>query len=255
MDRRTVADRGPAVASPEAPASHPSRPGRRIAAAGAFGGAMLALALFVILGGVPLRFDGAVLEATGTPDETITGEETVPGGTASGDPTASAGSSPVPGGGSPAPGTPGGGTGGGTGGSTPTPGAGPTGTPTGGPGSTPPPTPPPTPAPTNTPAPTPTPTPTPAPTPAPTPTPSTPAPTPRPPTVDFRFDVNGLSVKFTNLARGADTWLWRFGDGTTSDARHPTHVYEEAGTYTVTLTGFATNGASASESKNVTVAP
>jgi len=43
------------------------------------------------------------------------------------------------------------------------------------------------------------------------------------------------------------------GTRTTSMARHPTHVYDEPGTYTVTLTGFATNGASASESKNVTV--
>ncbi len=31
-------------------------------------------------------------------------------------------------------------------------------------------------------------------------------------------------------------WLWDFGDGTTSDQRHPYHVYTVPGTYTVSLT-------------------
>ncbi|MBX3176524.1 MAG: PKD domain-containing protein [Candidatus Hydrogenedentes bacterium] len=36
-------------------------------------------------------------------------------------------------------------------------------------------------------------------------------------------------------------WLWNLGDGNTSEERNPVHVYEEPGTYTVTLT-IITNG-------------
>ncbi len=46
-----------------------------------------------------------------------------------------------------------------------------------------------------------------------------------------------LSVAFTDLSTGMVTsWLWDFGDGTTSTSQHPTHVYNIAGYYTVSLT-------------------
>ena len=32
------------------------------------------------------------------------------------------------------------------------------------------------------------------------------------------------------------SWLWSFGDDTTSTEQHPTHVFALAGTYIVTLT-------------------
>jgi PKD repeat protein len=45
-----------------------------------------------------------------------------------------------------------------------------------------------------------------------------------------------LSVDFTDLSSGNVTsWLWNFGDDSTSTSQNPTHVYS-AGTYTVTLT-------------------
>ncbi len=45
-----------------------------------------------------------------------------------------------------------------------------------------------------------------------------------------------LSVSFDDRSSGnVETWFWRFGDGTTSTAQHPTHVYSTAGTYTVDL--------------------
>lgn len=44
------------------------------------------------------------------------------------------------------------------------------------------------------------------------------------------------SVKFTNLtSNGASTYLWNFGDGTTSTEANPIHQYLNNGQYTVTL--------------------
>ena len=46
-------------------------------------------------------------------------------------------------------------------------------------------------------------------------------------------------VTFTNTSTNADTYLWDFGDGTTSTEANPVHYYQKKGNYTVTLT--ATN--------------
>jgi PKD repeat protein len=59
-----------------------------------------------------------------------------------------------------------------------------------------------------------------------------------------------LTVQFTDLSstpRGA--WLWDFGDGGTSTAQNPTHVYNTPGVYTVTLTATGPDG---SDSKTFT---
>ncbi len=49
-----------------------------------------------------------------------------------------------------------------------------------------------------------------------------------------------LSVSFTDQSTNNPTsWSWDFGDGGTSTAQNPSHTYNNAGTYTVTLT--ATN--------------
>ncbi len=46
-----------------------------------------------------------------------------------------------------------------------------------------------------------------------------------------------LSVAFTDQSIGPITsWSWNFGDGGTSAAQHPAHVFNAAGTYTITLT-------------------
>jgi len=60
-----------------------------------------------------------------------------------------------------------------------------------------------------------------------------------------------LLVLFTNASMGANSWLWDFGDGNTSNQRNPLHTYGSSGTYLVTLT--ATNsatGASDTVAKN-----
>lgn len=46
-----------------------------------------------------------------------------------------------------------------------------------------------------------------------------------------------LTVSFTDLSTGAPTsWQWSFGDGGTSSDSNPSHVYTNAGSYTVSLT-------------------
>jgi predicted outer membrane repeat protein len=55
-----------------------------------------------------------------------------------------------------------------------------------------------------------------------------------------------LTVTFANLSAGDfDTSTWGFGDGTTSSALHPTHVYTEPGVYIVELTVSGLGGTDA----------
>lgn len=44
-----------------------------------------------------------------------------------------------------------------------------------------------------------------------------------------------LEVEFTNNSSGANTYLWTFGDGTTSDQFEGSHFYAEPGHYEITL--------------------
>ncbi len=45
-----------------------------------------------------------------------------------------------------------------------------------------------------------------------------------------------LTVQFTNLSTGLiSTYLWDFGDGNTSNEENPVHVFNEPGTYTISL--------------------
>ncbi|MBP6335185.1 MAG: PKD domain-containing protein, partial [Bacteroidia bacterium] len=55
---------------------------------------------------------------------------------------------------------------------------------------------------------------------------------------DFTFTTNcsGLPVQFTDQSTNANSWLWDFGDLTTSTQQNPTHTYPGNGTYNVTLT-------------------
>lgn len=59
-------------------------------------------------------------------------------------------------------------------------------------------------------------------------------------TVDFtwapEFPREGESVQFTDQSSGdLRAWSWRFGDGEASAEQNPTHSYDVAGTYSVTL--------------------
>lgn len=44
------------------------------------------------------------------------------------------------------------------------------------------------------------------------------------------------NVQFTDQSPGATSWLWDFGDGTTSTEQNPAHLYNTSGNYTVSLT-------------------
>jgi len=55
------------------------------------------------------------------------------------------------------------------------------------------------------------------------------------PNVGFIPSGNGLSVTFTNTTSGANIFTWDFGDGTTSTATNPNHVFPAAGFYLVCL--------------------
>jgi PKD repeat protein len=55
----------------------------------------------------------------------------------------------------------------------------------------------------------------------------------------FTAATNGAEVIFDNTTQNANTYLWNFGDGNTSDQAEPAHTYGSDGVYTVTL--IATN--------------
>jgi len=72
----------------------------------------------------------------------------------------------------------------------------------------------------------------------------------RPPVVAFTQNATTTctgAVQFTDQStNGPTSWLWRFGDNTTSSLPNPLHTYAATGTYQVTLT--ATNAAGSSTS-------
>ena len=45
-----------------------------------------------------------------------------------------------------------------------------------------------------------------------------------------------FAVQFTDLSPSANTWLWDFGDGSTSNQQNPSHTYATSGNFSVTLT-------------------
>jgi len=69
-----------------------------------------------------------------------------------------------------------------------------------------------------------------------------------------------LTVQFTDQSVAGtspiSSWLWTFGDGGTSTAKNPSHVYNAAGTYTVSLTVTTADGTNALTKTNyITVNP
>ena len=51
----------------------------------------------------------------------------------------------------------------------------------------------------------------------------------------FSYADNELTVTFENLSKGADSYVWDFGDGETSTEESPVHVYKDYDAYTVKL--------------------
>ncbi len=76
------------------------------------------------------------------------------------------------------------------------------------------------------------------------------------PEADFTVQATGLSAKFTSTSTDDDeiaSYAWNFGDGSTSTQANPTHVYDDEGDYTVTLTVTDASGQTDSVTKSVSV--
>jgi len=77
------------------------------------------------------------------------------------------------------------------------------------------------------------------------------------PTLNFTFSNTcvGYDINIDNSFSYAKTYLWKFGDGNTSTAANPVHVYNDAGTYTIELSGSSAYGCNDMISKNITIHP
>ena len=77
------------------------------------------------------------------------------------------------------------------------------------------------------------------------------------PNADFSYTVNNMSVEFTSLSTDPDgdplDYYWDFDDGSTSAEENPTHEYENAGDYSVTLTVTDTHGLNDYKTKKIHV--
>ncbi|QCK14119.1 S8 family serine peptidase [Mangrovivirga cuniculi] len=68
------------------------------------------------------------------------------------------------------------------------------------------------------------------------------------PTSLFSSNVDEVSIfdqdpiQFTDQSTDAVTWFYNFGDGTISTEQNPTHIFDESGTFNVSLTVTADNG-------------
>ena len=73
------------------------------------------------------------------------------------------------------------------------------------------------------------------------------------PTADFEADRTvtpvGGEIQFSYASKGADSFMWDFGDGNTSTEMNPTHSYTAGGLYTVSLT-VMDNGTPITETKD-----
>lgn len=77
-----------------------------------------------------------------------------------------------------------------------------------------------------------------------------------PPVAAFDTLSSGLFgevMQFTDQSSGGINWTWLFGDGSSSSLQHPTHTYNGAGTYTVTLIVYGNSGCSDTVYKTVSV--
>ncbi len=80
------------------------------------------------------------------------------------------------------------------------------------------------------------------------------------PVAQFDFSASCLNqpVSFTDLSQSTlpiASRNWDFGDGTVSSGQNPEHVYQQSGTYTVTLDITNEDGCSDSYSQNIEIVP
>ena len=78
-----------------------------------------------------------------------------------------------------------------------------------------------------------------------------------PPIAEFSYSndcVNKLIKSFFDESKGAESWLWNFGDGHTSIEKNPVHIFSHSGPFVVTLIVYNQNsGCSDTSEQNVNV--
>jgi len=84
------------------------------------------------------------------------------------------------------------------------------------------------------------------------------APKPSAPVADFIYNgadvMAPATVVFTNASINADRYLWEFGDGDTSSAKNPSHVFQNGESFTIKLTATGPGGQH-SITKTLTILP
>lgn len=77
------------------------------------------------------------------------------------------------------------------------------------------------------------------------------------PTANFEISSNTLfddiPITFQNTSLNGDTYLWYFGDGNSSTQIHPNNIYDEPGSYIITLIATDDKGCMDSISKPITI--
>ena len=86
-----------------------------------------------------------------------------------------------------------------------------------------------------------------------------PPPLNQPPVASFNYSAAGLTVDFTDTSTDPDgfivSWEWNFGDGTSSTLQNPTHTFDTANTYIVSLTVTDDDGDNGSTIRIIAVQP
>jgi len=68
---------------------------------------------------------------------------------------------------------------------------------------------------------------------------------------DKTIALNNEAIQFSDISTGdPESWLWDFGDGSTSTLQNPTHTYTTVGIYSVSLTATNANGSDTETKEN-----
>lgn len=74
------------------------------------------------------------------------------------------------------------------------------------------------------------------------------------PFVFYSITVDGATVSFENKSKGATSYKWDFGDGSSSTDENPVHTYPGKGKYVPTLYATASDGTTAEASTVINIA-
>jgi gliding motility-associated-like protein len=70
---------------------------------------------------------------------------------------------------------------------------------------------------------------------------------------DVNSGCNPLKVNFSNISTNTSSYSWNFGDGNTSNLFTPSHIFNNSGTFTVSLVVYNSSGCSDTASMTINV--